>query len=69
MQAIAYLRWSSDDHTAGNSLDRQTANAKAYCDRAELALDSQGKQKNLAESRHRGQSAELSAVSKKDSFA
>jgi hypothetical protein len=40
MKAIVYVRWSSDDQTAGNSLERQTANAQAYCDRAGLVMSS-----------------------------
>ena len=37
-QAIAYVRWSSDDQAAGNSLERQTANITAYCERNGLEL-------------------------------
>jgi DNA invertase Pin-like site-specific DNA recombinase len=38
MKAIAYVRWSSDDQAAGNSLERQTANVEAYCARNNLEL-------------------------------
>jgi DNA invertase Pin-like site-specific DNA recombinase len=38
MKALAYLRWSTDDQTAGNSLERQTANVEAYCQRNALEL-------------------------------
>jgi DNA invertase Pin-like site-specific DNA recombinase len=38
MKAIAYVRWSSDDQSAGNSLERQTANAQAYCMRNSFEL-------------------------------
>jgi DNA invertase Pin-like site-specific DNA recombinase len=40
MKAIGYVRWSSDDQTAGNSLERQTENLKTYCSRAGLDLSS-----------------------------
>jgi DNA invertase Pin-like site-specific DNA recombinase len=38
MKAIAYIRWSSDEQTSGDSLERQTANVQAYCQRAGLDL-------------------------------
>jgi DNA invertase Pin-like site-specific DNA recombinase len=38
MKAIGYIRWSSDDQTSGDSLERQTANVQAYCQRAGLEL-------------------------------
>jgi DNA invertase Pin-like site-specific DNA recombinase len=38
MKAIWYIRWSSDDQTAGSSLERQTDNVKAYCERAGLQI-------------------------------
>src|SRR6516225_4065621 len=38
MKATAYLRWSSDEQTSGDSLERQTANVQAYCQRAGLEL-------------------------------
>src|SRR6516225_5180578 len=38
MKAIGYIRWSSDEQTSGDSLERQTANVQAYCPRAGLEL-------------------------------
>jgi DNA invertase Pin-like site-specific DNA recombinase len=38
MKTIAYVRWSSDDQAAGNSLERQVANVEAYCARNNLEL-------------------------------
>jgi DNA invertase Pin-like site-specific DNA recombinase len=38
MKAIGYIRWSSDDQTSGDSLERQTANVQAYCQRNGLEL-------------------------------
>ena len=38
MKAIGYIRWSSDEQTSGDSLERQKANVQAYCQRAGLEL-------------------------------
>jgi DNA invertase Pin-like site-specific DNA recombinase len=38
VKAILYIRWSSDEQTSGNSLERQTANLTAYCQRAGLEI-------------------------------
>jgi DNA invertase Pin-like site-specific DNA recombinase len=37
-ESDAYVRWSTDDQSAGNSLDRQTANIKVYCESNGLEL-------------------------------
>src|SRR5262245_34323178 len=38
MKAVVYVRWSTDDQSSGNSLERQTAKVAAYCDRNGLEL-------------------------------
>jgi DNA invertase Pin-like site-specific DNA recombinase len=38
VKAIGYVRWSTDDQSSGNSLERQTANVAAYCERNGLEL-------------------------------
>ena len=38
MKAIAYLRFSADEQAEGNSIARQTANTKGYCERNALEL-------------------------------
>jgi DNA invertase Pin-like site-specific DNA recombinase len=37
-KAIGYIRFSSDDQAEGNSVERQTANITAYCERNNLEL-------------------------------
>jgi DNA invertase Pin-like site-specific DNA recombinase len=38
MKAIGYIRWSSDEQTSGDSLERQTAHIAAYCEQTGLEL-------------------------------
>jgi DNA invertase Pin-like site-specific DNA recombinase len=37
-RAIGYIRFSSDDQGNGSTIERQTANIQAYCDRTDLNL-------------------------------
>jgi len=38
MKGIGYIRWSTDDQSVGNSLERQRANIQTYCQRNKLEL-------------------------------
>jgi len=38
MRAVAYIRWSSDEQSSGNSLERQSANVRTYCERHGLVI-------------------------------
>jgi DNA invertase Pin-like site-specific DNA recombinase len=61
--AFSYIRFSSLQQSAGDSLRRQTSLAQAYCERRGLVLDTSLSLKDLGKSAYRGANASTGALS------